>query len=369
MITLIEALHFRCLRYVRQPLDPFHVLVGPNASGKTTFLDVVAFLGRLVSAGPEAAVEERTKNFQDLTWGRAKDHFELAVEANIPDAKRAVLGGDGAFDRVRYEVSCGVDEKTQELGILRENVLFLRPHDELPRQPAVFPRMQDQPPTLMSKNTRKEQVIRRSPGRSVRFASELGGRNPLSLHSLLLGSRKSAIANIPADEKKFPVSTWLHDLLTRVVQSIVLNSLRIRSASPPNQGRGFRSDGSNLPWVMADLQKRDPTRFDQWIAHLRTALPDLDTIRVVEREDDRHKYLTGVAPVMAFSAEFQCPGCRSSWTSKLGHDISPPLGALTEAYGAIRIFMRRRRGPPWAPQRARGTRLGPHLRRSNRAQA
>lgn len=63
MLTLIEALNFRCLRYIKQPLSPFHVLVGPNASGKTTFLDVVAFLGQLVSSGPEVAVEERTSNF------------------------------------------------------------------------------------------------------------------------------------------------------------------------------------------------------------------------------------------------------------------------------------------------------------------
>ena len=56
MITRIEALCYRCLRYVSQPLGPFHVLVGPNASGKTTFLDVIAFLGRLVSDGVDAAI-------------------------------------------------------------------------------------------------------------------------------------------------------------------------------------------------------------------------------------------------------------------------------------------------------------------------
>lgn len=39
MITLIEALNYRCLRYISRPLESFHVLVGPNASGKTTFLD------------------------------------------------------------------------------------------------------------------------------------------------------------------------------------------------------------------------------------------------------------------------------------------------------------------------------------------
>ena len=46
MISLIEALNFRCLHYVSQPVKPFNVLVGPNASGKTTFLDVVAFSER-----------------------------------------------------------------------------------------------------------------------------------------------------------------------------------------------------------------------------------------------------------------------------------------------------------------------------------
>jgi AAA15 family ATPase/GTPase len=59
MITLVEALGYRSLRYISQPLGPFHVLVGPNASGKTTFLDVIAFLGRLVSDGVEAATSYR----------------------------------------------------------------------------------------------------------------------------------------------------------------------------------------------------------------------------------------------------------------------------------------------------------------------
>ena len=47
IVTRIEALGFRSLRYVSQRLGPFHVLVGPNASGKSAFLDVLAFLGDL----------------------------------------------------------------------------------------------------------------------------------------------------------------------------------------------------------------------------------------------------------------------------------------------------------------------------------
>jgi predicted ATPase len=296
MLTLIEALNFRCLRYIRQPLAPFHVLVGPNASGKTTFLDVVAFLGRLVSNGPDAAVEARTTNFQDLTWNRSQDHFELAVEAKIPEPLRGRVGDDEPFDYVRYEMSCGLDKDTQELGILAENVRLVR-HKVVAQQQQIFqfPRVLTPPNTLITPKSAKggRGVITRAPGGNSNFYSEVwdkkkgGGWMP----SIKLGRHKSALANIPADEGDFPIATWLHELLTRDVQSIVLNSLMIRNASRPGQVRGFLPDGSNLPWVVADFQNREPARFDQWIAHLRTALPDLNTIRTVERGDDRHRYL------------------------------------------------------------------------------
>jgi predicted ATPase len=99
------------------------------------------------------------------------------------------------------------------------------------------------------------------------------------------------LPNLPEDESKFPVATWLKSLLTTGIQRFVLNSLLIRKASPPGQGRGFKPDGSNLPWVVRDLEQRNGTRFGDWILHLRTALPDLVAIRTVEREDDRHRYL------------------------------------------------------------------------------
>ena len=112
MLTLIEALNFRCLRHVRQPLGPFHVLVGPNASGKTTFLDVVAFLGDLVADGLEEAVRRRTQNFEDLLWRRQGDSFQLAIEAKVPEAHAAA-----GYAIIRYEVEIGIDRDADELGI------------------------------------------------------------------------------------------------------------------------------------------------------------------------------------------------------------------------------------------------------------
>ena len=51
MIRRIEALNYRSLRYVSQEIRPFQILVGPNATGKSTFLDVPALLSDFLRDG------------------------------------------------------------------------------------------------------------------------------------------------------------------------------------------------------------------------------------------------------------------------------------------------------------------------------
>lgn len=152
MISLIEAKNFRCLRYIRQPLGSFHVLVGPNASGKTTFLDVVGFLGQLVSEGLEEAIRERTTNFQDLLWGRTGEGFELAIEAKIPEERRKMLR-DKKFDRVRYEIVLATDKETGEVMIQAEKGVLLHPpaKSSKPVQRTLFPIWHKQPATIVTK--------------------------------------------------------------------------------------------------------------------------------------------------------------------------------------------------------------------------
>lgn len=44
MIVQVETLNYCSLRYICQPLQPFEVLIGLNASGKSTFLAVILSL-------------------------------------------------------------------------------------------------------------------------------------------------------------------------------------------------------------------------------------------------------------------------------------------------------------------------------------
>ncbi len=291
MLRLIEAYNFRCLRYINQHLDRFLVLVGPNASGKTSFLDVVAFLGQLVSEGFEPAISERTQNFQDLVWKRSGEHFELAVELQIPIERRKLLQRP-EYDTARYEISIGFDRETKEVSILSEKVLLKGDVKKRHRnaQRLLFPVEPTPPRTVITpKGSRNmKTTVNKVYGGNDNFYDETGKGWD---HSFKLGPRKSALSNLPDDESKFPVSTWLKSFLVNGVQRLILNSVFMRKPSPPGQPKRFRADGSNLPWVIHTLQSKYPDRFLEWIQHLKTALPDLKDIHTVERPDDRHRYL------------------------------------------------------------------------------
>lgn len=234
MITLIEALNFRCLHYIRQPLDHFHILVGPNASGKTTFLDVVAFLGDLVSDGIEYAIRKRTQNVQDLIWERSLGTFELAIEARIPDHLRERVS-TSEWDTIRYEISIGIDPKTQETGILAEKALLTTSQPFILNKRSLFPATGDIPSTILTPRAMRgsRSVLTKVLDGNDTFFSETATESEQGwLPAFKFGPRRSTLANLPADETMFPVSTWLKDFLVDGVQHIVLNSLFIRNASP-----------------------------------------------------------------------------------------------------------------------------------------
>ncbi len=293
MISLIEALNYRSLKYISQPIGAFHVLIGPNASGKSTFLDVVSFLGRLVSDGLDAAISERTENFVDLVWNRNGDSFELAIEAKLPETVLKALGNE-KWTVIRYEVVIGVihaDTGTEEIGILDERV-FLKPSlTDLQEPRSLFPEKMHAPSTITHLTKSGWQaVVSKSYKGNDNFSPEVRGPKKGWAHSFKLGPRKTALGNLPSDETKFPASTWLKELLIEGVQSFVLNSAMIRKPSPPNQRRGFRTDGSNLPWVVAQLVQHND-RFSEWLRHLRSALPDLKNLHTGLRSEDRHRFL------------------------------------------------------------------------------
>ncbi len=293
MIARVEALRYKCLRFIRQELGAFHVLVGPNASGKSTFLDVLTFLGDLLREGPETTVLKRAGSAEELVWKREKRHFELAVELAIPERLRH--GKLKQFDRTRYEVEVGVDEKNGGIHILTETLWLIVASDRrsLSRQTDLFPVEQEPPASLLQKSFQRSPrgwrrvVVRRPESRNDYFRAETTGWNA----PFRFGPQKTALANLPEDLDRFPVATWTKKILTGGIQKLALNSAMMRRPCRPDSPRMFLADGSNLPVVIRELEKSHKERFRRWLEHVKVALPGLEGLRIRERPEDRYVYI------------------------------------------------------------------------------
>jgi predicted ATPase len=293
MFTRIQTRSFRCLKSVDQRLGSFRALVGPNASGKTTFLDVIGLLGDLVKNRGDVfeTINARSASFDKLVWMSQGHSFQLAVEAAIPENIRQVMARDKQrFTSIRYEVELGIELKKNEIGLNYENLWLKEPEPKpFVQQRDFFPAPQPDLPSLISRSNQKGQkaALTKKPGGNDNYYTE--GRKSY-MPSFKLGRKKSALANIPADDDSFPVSTWFRALLEKGVQTFVLNSQLMKKPSPPGLGTRFQTDGSNLPWVVDEL-KHDSKRFQAWIEHVRTALEDIKDVDSVERPEDKHRYL------------------------------------------------------------------------------
>jgi predicted ATPase len=290
VIRLIEALRYRSLLDVRQTIGNFHVLVGANASGKSTFLDVIGFLGDLLTSDVATAVRRRSPNFHNLVWMGKGDRFELAIELEIPEERRQRL--DSVYARARYEVSVGLDRRDQ-LAIVSES-LWLKPaNGELESKPrALFPEFREARKTIVVAERSKppkgwKKVVSKTAEGNDYFSSETTRWN----NPFRLGSHRLALANLPEDEERFPVATWTKRFLLDGIQLLVLNGESMRRPSPPGMTLEFLPDGSNLPWAVEDLKQRNPESFERWIRHVRTSLPHIREIDTVERPEDLHRYL------------------------------------------------------------------------------
>ena len=313
MITRIEVKNYRSLQYVSQEMAPFQVLVGPNASGKTTFLDVISFLSDLLTAGVDAAITRRSTNYLDLTFAGQGGEVELAVEAQLPTEIRAKYEMS-RYSRLRYEVRLGLDAKAQAHRIWEERACLLAPEATAnslvpaglrsafpqPLSPPDVPRsilnqdyLVDTCHVVLSKQVGGHDTFHPEP-----VAGAVTGWFP----AFNFGPQKTALGNLPEDETTFPATTWFKRLLAEGVQAFVLDSLNIRQASRPGQGLKFKTDGSNLPWVVEALQAQHPDQFQAWLRHVQTALPELAHIQVVERTDDKHRYL-----VLHYAGGIQVP--------------------------------------------------------------
>ena len=295
MIRRLQVLNYRGLRHLDLRLAPFQILVGRNASGKSTVLDAIAFLRDLVASGLDAAVEKRTRNFQDLVWRRPTEDsgFELAVECGLAE-RNPEAPPEPEDDRVfRYEVAVrevdGAPRITAERGLLGPLGA-----SGFGRRRARFPDPPPAPETIFvdAENGDYRQVLARTDAGAWRYEPEtaqLVGEPWESPHTF--GAGRPALAHLPEAPDDFPAAFRVRRLLAEV-RSLFAAPAALRRPSPYSwDAKSLSSDGGNLPWVVRRLRSEDEEAFAHWLEHVRSALPEVEGVRVVVREEDRHAYL------------------------------------------------------------------------------
>ena len=297
IISRVQVLNYGCLRYVDVPLDRFHVFIGPNASGKSTLMDAIKFVSDVVRDGVEAACRFRSTNFADLVWGRPSNpqeqRFEIALEFALPEEVQATMPTSRPYRIFRYEVAISPNQETGRLQLTEEAGTLLLGSNHKARQLVMFPAPMVSENSIVQPTARgRRTVFRKNESGRSRFNAETveetgsGNWNP----GVALNPDRSALSILPDYDEQFPASTTAQVFLRDKVIPLTLNSQQMRRASPPGLGADLRYDGSNLPWVADELIQDNPRSAKWWMGHLTTALAGLKSVRVVDREDDRHKY-------------------------------------------------------------------------------
>jgi energy-coupling factor transporter ATP-binding protein EcfA2 len=278
MIQLLQAKNFRMLRSNSVALQPFQVLVGQNASGKSTFLGALQFLSDVLKGGAPFAVERLAPSFYDLCFD-IREPISLAVELTVPSA--------GQSRPLRYEIEVGIDSE-DGLRVLRENLFILPPEDSVELQPSLFgPEASSIVPVHKSAPRHWRRVVGKTEEGRDYFRDENTDWNNV----FRFGLERAALGSLPEDPDRFPLSIAARNALRDGVRTLVLDAEEMRSASPPGGPTKMALNGSNLPHVVRSFQKRDPVLFDQWVEHVAMAVDGLEAVEVREREEDKYLVL------------------------------------------------------------------------------
>ncbi|MCX7045570.1 MAG: AAA family ATPase [Candidatus Sumerlaeota bacterium] len=308
MIVEISISNFKAIRYLDLRLDDFHILAGPNASGKTTFLEAIDFVKDCLRIGPRNAVELRVPDFDDLTYMREGGEIIIAFWLYLPEINSKYSKGV-----IGYFLAIGKDE---QLGVHITTETLTAFHED----------------KISSYKKRVGEDLVKKSKKAYYYQREDGAYKD----SFVFGMDKLALSLTPPDEKRYPTANAVKRFLMDNIRYIQLNSRAMRLPCPVTQGIKLELDGSNLArvvgWLIGTTKGKKELAsksrnnagkiasrvvngkktsvsgsassdvIERWTDHLRYALPDLKEIAWNKREADNAEYIT-----LKYANGLECP--------------------------------------------------------------
>jgi energy-coupling factor transporter ATP-binding protein EcfA2 len=277
MIRRIEARHFKGFKKIDIYLKPYNILVGPNATGKSTLLEIFTFLKDIFNQGPVSAVEKRCSSFSELVWNYQGRTFEIVLELNIPK------NISREYQIARYEISLSTDENK---GVIIENEylwLIRKVNDKVNQKKEesqlriVFPQESTNDESIVFQEKKKspigwKKVFQKSAKGKDWYGSELTGWNM----NFNFGPTKASLAGVPEDPNRFPTALWVKKIFMEGIQFLQLNSQDMKWSCRPDAPAQLEPSGRNLPKVIRHLEENHKENVKNWIEHVKSALTDIE---------------------------------------------------------------------------------------------
>lgn len=294
MIVGVSVKNYKVIRSLRSlSLGRFHVLVGPNASGKSTFLDAIDFVRDCLAKGPLGAVEDRVPDLRDLTFMRRGGNIEIELWLDLGSQLEGQKDSLLQYRLVlRAHEAMGVCVDRESLQQYSKSWL-----------PAGKP-------LEFSAKVKPKRLLGKTSKGSDFFQREVGTYQD----SFVFGLDKLTLGATPPDEKRFPTANAVRRFLMQGIRYLQLNSRAMREPCAATRPTDLELDGTNLARVVGRLrgkhsgsQRNGGTlphseALDAWTEHLRFALEDLDEIGWGRREPDNAEYL-----ILKYANSLECP--------------------------------------------------------------
>lgn len=291
MITLVQARNYRNLRDVRAPLRDFQLLVGKNASGKSTLMDVIAFMSDYLSQGLEKAVETRSVDPRALVYQGRGRCFELAIEAAV---SADVSEKPGGLDTLRYRLAVEAGDRPSECRVTAESLVLTTSTGYPSRSGNGTPALETKKSgtALVAEGAGTIRPVVESTGDAVAiFTPEPVAGDAGTARTTTVEPGTSALAALRAGPEEFPATTWFRQYLLDEIHRIAFDVRVLARPNPPDSTKGFLPDGSNVASILARFRKDSPDRFLRWVDQLRLDAEDLADVSTAVRAEDDYSYL------------------------------------------------------------------------------
>jgi predicted ATPase len=308
MLTQIEIDGFKTFKNFKVELAPFQVIVGPNGSGKSNLFDALQLLSYLAEVDLYSAFQRLRGNtgeaFTKYLDGQTSERIRIAIEMLVPHKQRDDLGREFEIEhtRLRYEleIAQGIDEEgPDQLYVKREILKTI---------------------TLEDDNWHKRYNIKSS----INFPTDKP-KSASIIFSFLDQDKENAILDISPSHldgvqrlTRTVLSSGIASMQPDAIAArtelcslkmLHLNPDALRQYCSVKAPHTLASDGSNLPAVLARMQKEDKYVMGDISRDMVNLVPGIHKIRVEKNKlSDQYIIQARTSDQRSFSSQVLSDG-------------------------------------------------------------